>query len=148
METFLLRCYHASTGWFGRKTDELGLKTSRKGKYVKRDTTKAPTEAPHVPKPKRSTKSLADKTIDIFEGMTVMELAKRTGETIDTLQNILVNVGEKFESEFDPLSIDVAELVTMVFPFMSFGISHVIEGPIQLVFYWFSFANFPFPKHV
>lgn len=116
----MLRCYHASVGWFGRRrTDEpFGLKTPKKGKFVKRDTSKPPVEAPYVPpKPQRSTKSLADKTIDIFEGMTIVELAKRTGEAIASLQSILVNVGEKIESEFDPLSIDIAELVAMVFPF-------------------------------
>ncbi|KAK3205790.1 hypothetical protein Dsin_019836 [Dipteronia sinensis] len=65
------------------------------------------------PKPKRTTKSLQDKTIDIFEGMTIVELAKLAGEPITTLQDIVVNVGEKVTSEFDPLSIDVAELVAM-----------------------------------
>ncbi|KAK9274305.1 hypothetical protein L1049_019119 [Liquidambar formosana] len=45
--------------------------------------------------------------------MTIVELAKRTGESISTLQDILVNVGEKVDSEFDPLSIDIAELVAM-----------------------------------
>ena len=49
----------------------------------------------------------------------VVELAKRTGESIATLQDILVNVGEKVGSEFDPLGIDVAELIAMVFPFLS-----------------------------
>lgn len=115
----MLRYYHASVGWFGRRTDgPFQLKTPRKGKFAKRDTSKPPIEAPYVPpKPQRSTKSLADRTIDIFEGMTIVELAKRTGETIATLQSILVNVGEKIESEFDPLGMDVTELVAMVFPF-------------------------------
>ncbi|WCJ25506.1 Translation initiation factor IF-2 [Euphorbia peplus] len=45
--------------------------------------------------------------------MTVLELAKRTGASIASLLDILVNVGEKVSSEFDPLSIDVAELVGM-----------------------------------
>ncbi|XP_030951948.1 uncharacterized protein LOC115975345 isoform X2 [Quercus lobata] len=89
-------------------------KPSSRGKFVKRVRTEPPVEAPYVPpRPKRTTKSLPDKTIDIFEGMTIVELAKRTGESIRTLQEILVNVGEKVESEFDPLGIDIAELVTM-----------------------------------
>ncbi|XP_048320127.2 uncharacterized protein LOC107430122 isoform X1 [Ziziphus jujuba] len=110
------RCYHASTGWFyRRRTDEpAGLKTPKKEKFVKRDKTQAPVEAPYVPpKPQRTTKPVPDKTIEIFEGMTIVELAKRTGESISSLQSILVNVGEKVDSEFDPLSIDVAELVAM-----------------------------------
>ncbi|KAK0606464.1 hypothetical protein LWI29_038056 [Acer saccharum] len=45
--------------------------------------------------------------------MTIVELAKHAGEPITTLQDIVVNVGEKVTSEFDPLSIDVAELVAM-----------------------------------
>ncbi|XP_012086782.1 translation initiation factor IF-2 isoform X2 [Jatropha curcas] len=45
--------------------------------------------------------------------MTVVELSKRTGESIATLQDILVNVGEKAGSEFDALTIDVSELVAM-----------------------------------
>ncbi|KAL8170467.1 hypothetical protein V2J09_022271 [Rumex salicifolius] len=45
--------------------------------------------------------------------MTVVELSKRTGKSISTLQDILLNVGEKVGSEFDPLSLDVAELVAM-----------------------------------
>ncbi|CAA6659285.1 unnamed protein product [Spirodela intermedia] len=43
--------------------------------------------------------------------MTVVELAKRTGQTIAHLQEILANVGEKVVSEFHPIGIDVAELV-------------------------------------
>jgi translation initiation factor IF-2 len=49
--------------------------------------------------------------------MTTVELAKRTGQSVITLQEFLVNLGEKVVSEFDPLKIDVAELVVMVFPF-------------------------------
>ncbi|XP_057249855.1 uncharacterized protein LOC104891678 isoform X2 [Beta vulgaris subsp. vulgaris] len=45
--------------------------------------------------------------------MTVVELSKRTGKSIRHLQDILINVGEKACSEFDSLSIDVAELVAM-----------------------------------
>ncbi|XP_010264989.1 PREDICTED: uncharacterized protein LOC104602838 isoform X2 [Nelumbo nucifera] len=112
-----IRYFHASSELFyKRKSDEaFGLKAPKKEKYVKRDNrTQPPVEAPYVaPKPKRTTKSLPDRTIDIFEGMTISELAKRTGESITSLQDILINVGEKVESEFDPISIDIAELVTM-----------------------------------
>lgn len=65
------------------------------------------------PKLKRTAKSF-DKTIEIFEGITVIELAKRCGESIASIQNIITNVGEKANSEFDALSIDIAELVAMV----------------------------------
>ncbi|KAI3966694.1 hypothetical protein MKW92_019213 [Papaver armeniacum] len=41
--------------------------------------------------------------VEIFEGMTIYEFA----------QHILVNVGGKSDWEFDPISIDVAELVAM-----------------------------------
>jgi len=100
-----------------RIDDSLGLKTAKKEKYYVRKDTKAqpPVEAPYVPpKMTRSIKPLQERTIDIFEGMTLVELAKRTGESIRRLQDILLNVGEKAGSEFDSLSIDVAELVAMV----------------------------------
>lgn len=111
-----IRCFHASRElWARRKNDNQGadLKTQKKGKFAKR-IKKPPVDAPYVPpKLKRITKSLQDKTIDIFEGMTTVELAKRTGQSVITLQEFLVNLGEKVVSEFDPLKIDVAELVVM-----------------------------------
>ncbi|KAJ4823803.1 hypothetical protein Tsubulata_005647 [Turnera subulata] len=115
------RCFHSTLELLAKRrtNDEVvGLKRrpEKKGKFKKRDTdkTQPPVEAPYVPpKLKRANKTLQDKTIDIFEGMTVVELAKRTGESIATVQDILVNVGEKIGSEFDLLSIDVAELVAM-----------------------------------
>lgn len=36
------------------------------------------------------------------------------------LQSILVNVGEKIGSEFDPLGIDIAELIAIVSHFFFF----------------------------
>lgn len=115
------RCFHATPELWARRTNNDLVhdnnsknKPSKKGKFVKRARTEPPVEAPYVPpKLKRTNKSLPDKTIDIFEGMTIVELAKRTGESISTMQDILVNVGEKVESEFDPLSVDIAELVAM-----------------------------------
>ncbi|KAM7491455.1 hypothetical protein LguiA_034376 [Lonicera macranthoides] len=111
--------FHSSPELLARRSndDPIGLKTPKRGKFAKRsNTTQPPVEAPYVPpKLKRTSKSLADKTIDIFEGMTIIELAKRSGESVPTLQNILVNVGEKVDSEFDPLGIDIAELVAMGF---------------------------------
>ncbi|KAF9600571.1 hypothetical protein IFM89_010057 [Coptis chinensis] len=56
---------------------------------------------------------MPDRTINIFEGMTISELAKRTGRSIPFLEEILVNVGEEVGSEFDPVSIDVVELIAM-----------------------------------
>ncbi|KAI9196119.1 hypothetical protein LWI28_021172 [Acer negundo] len=115
----LIRWFHASPELLARRRNEepIGLKTAKrenKGKFRKREIGTPPVEAPYMPpKPKKTTKSLQDKTIDIFEGMTIVELAKHAGEPITTLQDIVVNVGEKVTSEFDPLSIDVAELVAM-----------------------------------
>lgn len=88
---------------------------------MKRDSkNQPPVEAPYVPRNVvKSTKS-PDKTIEIFEGMTIVELAKRTGKSVSALQDILVNVGEKVESEFEPLSNDIAELVAMVYAFLSY----------------------------
>lgn len=100
-----------------KKNDEsFGLKTARREKYYvkKEGKTQPPVEAPYVPLVKKKIKQVPDKTIDIFEGMTVVELSKRTGKSISALQDILINVGEKACSEFDSLSIDVAELVAMV----------------------------------
>ncbi|GMH24350.1 hypothetical protein Nepgr_026193 [Nepenthes gracilis] len=112
----LIRCFHASLELLARRSDEqFGLKTAKKEKYVKRESrTQPPVEAPYVaPKVKRNNKSLPERTIDIFDGMTIVELAKRTGESISALQDILVNVGETVDSEFDPLGIDIAELIAM-----------------------------------
>lgn len=116
-----MRCFHASSELLARRMDDesIGLKTSRrgqgKGKFSKRKKEdKPPVDAPYVPpKLKRSVKSLPDKTIEIFEGMTIVELAKRCGESTSTIQNIITNVGERADSEFDALSIDIAELVAM-----------------------------------
>lgn len=118
MFSFLLRYFHASPGLLAGKSNDLsGLKAPKRGKFAKRGSKTPPVEARYVP-PKliRTGKSLQDATVDIFEGMTVGELAKRTCGSISTLQEILVNFGEKFDSEFDTLSMDIAELVAMVSP--------------------------------
>uniref|UniRef100_A0A2P2K0T5 Translation initiation factor IF-2, mitochondrial n=3 Tax=Rhizophora mucronata TaxID=61149 RepID=A0A2P2K0T5_RHIMU len=110
-----IRFLHASPELLGRRGNDEPFKSQRKGKFKKKQmkTTQPPVEAPYMPKLKRSKSFLQEKTIDIFEGITTVELAKRTGESIATVQDILVNVGEKVGSEFDPLSIDIAELVAM-----------------------------------
>ncbi|KAH9288493.1 hypothetical protein KI387_032610, partial [Taxus chinensis] len=98
-----------------RKLDEVGMKSLKKPKRViKEKRTQAPVETPYVPpKPKRAVRSSPDKIIDIFDGMTLVELAKRTGEGIDTLQDILLNIGEQVSLEFQPITMDVAELTAM-----------------------------------
>ncbi|XP_050230622.1 uncharacterized protein LOC126679598 [Mercurialis annua] len=115
-ESFI-RCYHGTPALLvGRKNNDesLGLKVQPKGKFRKKNrSNQPPVEAPYVAPKLKNTKSLQDKTVEIFEGMTIVELAKRTGRSIDTLQDILSNVGEKVGSEFDPVSIDVAELVAL-----------------------------------
>lgn len=111
------RYFHSSAELLSRRghDQEFGLKTQKKGKFVRRDgRNQPPVDAPYVPpKPKSTIKSVPDKTIEIFDGMTVVELARRSGESISRLQDILINVGENINSEFDPLSVDVAELVAM-----------------------------------
>ncbi|XP_043695511.1 translation initiation factor IF-2 [Telopea speciosissima] len=113
----LIRCFHASPQPLARRRndEQYGLKAPKKEKFVKKENrSQPPVEAPYVPpKPKKTAKSLPDRTIDIFEGMTIVELAKRTGGSVPSLQDILINVGEKVDSEFDPVSIDIAELVAM-----------------------------------
>ncbi|KAK2374153.1 translation initiation factor IF-2 [Trifolium repens] len=109
-----IRCFHASSQVWARSDAAYGLKTPKKEKYVRRDSrNQPPVEAPYVPRNVAATKSNPDKTIEIFEGMTLVELAKRTGKSLSSLQDILTNVGEKIESEFDPLSMDIAELAAM-----------------------------------
>ncbi|CAL9780715.1 unnamed protein product [Musa acuminata subsp. burmannicoides] len=113
-----IRSFHASRNmlaWRRKGEDAPGLKAPRKEKHVRRETrTQAPVETPYVPpRQKPSAKSFHDKTVEIFEGMTILELAKRTGASIGSLQEIMKNVGEKVDSEFDPISVDVAELVAM-----------------------------------
>ncbi|PIN25212.1 Mitochondrial translation initiation factor [Handroanthus impetiginosus] len=120
---WLIRYFHASPELLARRRDDesLGLKTSKRvkvvnsGKFSKRKKeAKPPVEAPYIPpKLTRATKSLPDKTIEIFEGITIGELAKRCGESAAAIQNIIINVGEKADSEFDALSVDIAELVAM-----------------------------------
>ena len=102
--------------WSRKREDVVGLKAPKKEKRVKKENrTQPPVEAPYVaPKPKISIKSLPDKTVEIFDGMTLLDLFKRTGAYISTLQGILADLGEKVESEFDSISIDLAELVAMV----------------------------------
>lgn len=115
-KTFI-RTFHATPKALGRRFDDeaLGSKTAKKGKFKKRTkSTAPPVEKPYIPpKLKKTGSSSAERKIDIFEGMTIVELAKRCGESIPVVQDILLNMGEKIESEFDPLSIDVAELVAM-----------------------------------
>ncbi|CAO2832694.1 unnamed protein product [Amaranthus hypochondriacus] len=110
----LMRYFHASLGSLAKRNVGFALKTPRRTKnYVKKDRTQPPTEVRYVPPVMKKTKQVPAKTIDIFEGMTVAELSKRTGKSITDLQSILINVGEKAYSMFDTLSIDVAELVAM-----------------------------------
>ncbi|XP_019176572.1 PREDICTED: uncharacterized protein LOC109171927 [Ipomoea nil] len=111
-----IRCLHATPQALSvRKDDEsLGLKTQKKGKFKKRPKrTAPPVEKPYIPPKHKKPGNSPERTIEIFEGMTIVELAKRCGESISVVQDILVNVGEKVESEFDPLSVDIAELVAM-----------------------------------
>lgn len=76
-----LRCFHSSPALLARGDGQFGLRTPKREKYVRRENrTQPPVEAPYVPpKVKTVTKSSVDKTIDIFEGMTIVELAKHTG---------------------------------------------------------------------
>ncbi|XP_031483354.1 uncharacterized protein LOC116252885 [Nymphaea colorata] len=111
-----LRHFHGTNKLFARGgSDEvIGLRGPRKEKHVKKaNRTQPPVEAPYVPTAKRDAKTLPDRTIDIFEGMTVVELAKRSGHSVSSIEEILTNVGENVSSEFDAISIDVAELVAM-----------------------------------
>ncbi|KAJ6846445.1 uncharacterized protein M6B38_280880 [Iris pallida] len=111
-----IRMFHASSGLLARKRNEdaHGSRPPKKERRVKIEKrTTPPVDTPYVPPKRKPVKSSPDKTVEIFEGMTTSELAKRTGASIGDLQEILINVGEKVDSEFDPLSIDIAELVAM-----------------------------------
>ncbi|KAJ8555834.1 hypothetical protein K7X08_013330 [Anisodus acutangulus] len=94
-----IRCFHATPEALAWKKgpEALGLKIQKKGKFKKRTKDSSPpVEAPYVPpKLKRAASSLSERT------------------SISVLQDILINVGEKVNSEYDPLSIDIAELVAM-----------------------------------
>jgi len=113
----IIRNFHAGVymlAWSRKKEDVVGLKAPKKEKRVKKENrTQPPVEAPYVaPKLKIATKS-PDKTVEIFDGMTLLDLSKQTGAYISTLQGILADLGEKVESEFDSINIDLAELVAM-----------------------------------
>ncbi|CAL0313624.1 unnamed protein product [Lupinus luteus] len=109
-----IRCFHASPGVRARSDQTFGLKTPKREKYVRKENrNQPPIEARYVPPTVKATKSGPVKTIEIFEGMTIAEFAKRSGKSVTFLQGILTNVGEKVESEFEPLSLDIAELVAM-----------------------------------
>ncbi|CAH2071119.1 unnamed protein product [Thlaspi arvense] len=120
------RYFHASRETLARRKEDPDRPLSHrerkkqtvriKGKFSKREkkTDQPPVEAPYVPpRLKRLAKGLPEKTVDIFEGMTLLELSKRTGESLAILQSILVNVGETVGSEFDTISVDEAELLAM-----------------------------------
>ncbi|XVF10472.1 hypothetical protein REPUB_Repub07fG0186000 [Reevesia pubescens] len=116
----LIRYFHASSELLAKRKNEesfdlkIHKKEKPKGKFAKREKkTQPPVEAPYVPKLKRTSKSSQEKIVEIFDGMTIVELAKRTGEPVAALQDILINVGESVDSEFHPLSIDMAELIAM-----------------------------------
>lgn len=115
---FTIRNFHAGVYMLAlsrKREDVVGLKAPKKEKRVKRENrTQPPVEAPYVaPKPKMANKSLPEKTVEIFDGMTLLDLSKRAGTNISTLQGIVADLGEKVESEFDPIGIDLAELVAM-----------------------------------
>ncbi|KAL2345563.1 hypothetical protein Fmac_006848 [Flemingia macrophylla] len=103
-----IRCFHASLQVWAKNDGPLDLKTPKKVKYSRRDHRRQPTVRNVT-----ATKSNPDKTVEIFEGMTLVELAKRSGKSVSSLQDVLTNVGEKVESEFEPLSMDIAELAAM-----------------------------------
>lgn len=118
------RQLHASAQllYKGKEDDIVGLQKQKKGKFKKKPAkTSPPVDAPYVPPNlQKNGKTYSDKTVEIFEGITTLELAKRCGQSVASLQNILVNVGEKVGSEFDPLGIDIAELIAMVFNYLFF----------------------------
>ncbi|VAH09206.1 unnamed protein product [Triticum turgidum subsp. durum] len=100
--------------WHQKKEDVVGLKAPKREKRVRKETrSQPPVEAPYIaPKPKL-TKSAPDKIVEIFDGMTLRDLSKRSGAKINALQSILADLGERVESEFDSITIDLAELVGM-----------------------------------
>ncbi|KAL2336889.1 hypothetical protein Fmac_011335 [Flemingia macrophylla] len=104
------RCFHASSQVWAKNDGPLDLKTPKKVKYSRRDHRRQPTVRNVT-----TTKSNPDKTVEIFDGMTLVELAKRSGKSVSSLQDVLTNVGEKVESKFEPLCMDIAELAAMVF---------------------------------
>ncbi|KAM3411720.1 hypothetical protein ACQJBY_003401 [Aegilops geniculata] len=112
-----IRNFHAGVymlAWHQKKEDVVGLKAPKREKRVRKETrSQPPVEARYVaPKPKL-TKSAPDKIVEIFDGMTLRDLSKRSGATINALQSILADLGERVESEFDSITIDLAELVGM-----------------------------------
>uniref|UniRef100_A0A7N0TUK7 Translation initiation factor IF-2, mitochondrial n=1 Tax=Kalanchoe fedtschenkoi TaxID=63787 RepID=A0A7N0TUK7_KALFE len=108
----LIRYFHATPELSvrKRKDEPVDQKIKKKGEVVKR-IKKPPVEVRYVP-PKQKLSS-SEKTVEIFDGITLVELSKRSGQSLPVLQDILMNVGETISSEFDPLSIDVAELIVM-----------------------------------
>ncbi|KAF8047669.1 hypothetical protein N665_2885s0003, partial [Sinapis alba] len=121
-----IRYFHASRKTSARRKEDPDRPLSHrerkkqtvkmKEKFSKRDkkTDKPPAEAPYVPpRQEKMSKGKAEKTVEVFEGMTLLEFSKRTGESLAVLQSILVDVGETVSSEFDAISIDVAELLAM-----------------------------------
>ncbi|KAF6985555.1 hypothetical protein CFC21_003398 [Triticum aestivum] len=112
-----IRNFHAGVymlAWHQKKEDVVGLKAPKREKRVRKETrSQPPVEAPYIaPKPKL-TKSAPDKIVEIFDGMTLRDLSKRSGAKINALQSILADLGERVESEFDSITIDLAELVGM-----------------------------------
>jgi len=114
---FFYRMFHASSSVLAQRRNEEapGLRPKKQRRVKKENRTQPPVDVPYIPPRQNLTLKSSDKTVDIFEGITLCELAKRTGATVGALQDVAINVGEDVDSEFDPISIDVAELVAMVY---------------------------------
>lgn len=71
-----------------------GLKREQLREVYEREIRKPPVEVAYVPlKPQKTTKSSQDKTVNIFEGIVIVELAKQLVISITSLQDIIINVG-------------------------------------------------------
>ncbi|KAK4365453.1 hypothetical protein RND71_016811 [Anisodus tanguticus] len=75
LESNTYKCFHATPEALAWKKgpEALGLKIQKKGKFKKRTKDSSPpVEAPYVPpKLKRAASSLSERTVEIFEGMTI-----------------------------------------------------------------------------
>ena len=74
-----------------------------------------PTDKPYVPPPSTSVRGGSTvKVAKVFHGMSVKQLADQLGQTVESVQGLLVGFGELVNRATDAIKIDAAELVAYV----------------------------------
>eukprot|EP00249_Psilotum_nudum_P034801 c5433_g1_i1 orf=294-2711(-) len=107
-----LRGFHRPAKARGRPRPAESEALPRKPKKIR----PPPADAPYRPSVSLSANSTPmPKTVEISEGLTVKQLAERIGQSLDSVQAVLANLGEPASSPAEVVNIDAVELVAMEF---------------------------------